>query len=116
MCGGPVDGEDGVEGPRVVAQAPEVMRLSESVQLLAVDLDDVVCGRRPEAVAPLGRARVRVGAGVEDERDAGERRIECRDIVVPVAATTRKPDGTAVHEDVVLAASQDRATPVGEEL
>ena len=111
-----VDAKDGFEGPRVVAQAPEVMWLSEPVQLLAVHLDGVVRRRRPEPIPPLGRARVGVGAGVEEQRDAGERCVERRDVVVAVAAAAGEPDGTAVDEDVVLVPPQDRAAAVGEEL
>ena len=106
----------GIERPRVVAQAPEVVRLAEPVQLLAVDLDGVVRSGRPEAVAPLGRARVGERAGVEQQRDAVERRVERRDVVVAVAAAAGEPDGAAVDEDVVVAAAQHRAAAVGEDL
>ena len=66
------------------------MWLSEPVQLLAVDLDGVVRCRRPEPIPPFGRARIRVGPGVEEERDAGERCVERRDVVVAVAAAARR--------------------------
>ena len=85
----------------------------KAVDLLAVHADRVVERGRAEAVAPLARGRVDVGARVGQQRTSARVPLEGETVVVAVAAAARKPTRPRVDEEV-WAASAARRTRLSE--
>src|SRR5262249_6777649 len=94
------------DGMSVIAELPEGIRSDKAVQLFAIDLHAVVKRGTAEAVPPLARRGIEIGAAIGDDVEAVQKQLEAEDVVVTMAAAAVHADVAAVDEHMRRLAAQ----------